>query len=327
MAKYSVTHVCGHEETVTLFGLGKDRDKRIQWMETLFCSTCASSRRITDAAPLHDLQVAGGLPRLVGSDKQVAWAVQLRADFCQAYRKIEEKLTTAALSNEPHAKLAEELLFELDAFASAPLAATEAKYWIDNRANLDSGSIDAHLYRIRMDLAARAKALMPEANPVGLSDTDKREIVQMALDARREALDARREETRNAASQRILDAQKAETERQRKIWEKKDAVAQMILAASSNALVGARLAIWTKGPEKRVYLEGGKSKFTLYVTGNSRNRPGTLEVANVRPSYDLDLIKSAMGKFAAQWTNCTITLASTDNKVSPDSKCSVSGKE
>ena len=40
MAKYDITHECGHTETHNLIGPRRDRERRIQWLETSLCSEC-----------------------------------------------------------------------------------------------------------------------------------------------------------------------------------------------------------------------------------------------------------------------------------------------
>lgn len=54
MAKYTVTHNCGHTETHDLFGPGKERERKIAWLETTDCKDCwlKSQRAERDAAPV-----------------------------------------------------------------------------------------------------------------------------------------------------------------------------------------------------------------------------------------------------------------------------------
>lgn len=40
MAKYTVTHSCGHTETHELFGAMRERDRKVAWYETVPCSKC-----------------------------------------------------------------------------------------------------------------------------------------------------------------------------------------------------------------------------------------------------------------------------------------------
>lgn len=75
MAKYSITHTCGHTETVALFGPEKDRSRRIATLESRDCPACyKASQNETGAA----VQAENDLPALVGTEKQIAYAASLR---------------------------------------------------------------------------------------------------------------------------------------------------------------------------------------------------------------------------------------------------------
>ena len=68
MSKYTITHACGHEETVQLYGPTKDRDRKAAWMEEQDCPECRAKARAEAAK-------AKGLTE--GTDKQIAWAADL----------------------------------------------------------------------------------------------------------------------------------------------------------------------------------------------------------------------------------------------------------
>lgn len=68
--KYIITHKCGHEEMVELFGKGTDRERRIARMESEECPQCRAER-----------DRAMGLAELEGSPKQIAWASDIRRDM------------------------------------------------------------------------------------------------------------------------------------------------------------------------------------------------------------------------------------------------------
>ena len=40
MAQYTITRSCGHEETVRLFGPGKDRERKLNRMRETLCREC-----------------------------------------------------------------------------------------------------------------------------------------------------------------------------------------------------------------------------------------------------------------------------------------------
>lgn len=54
MAKYTVTHRCGHTQTHELFGPGKERDKKLSWLQTTSCKECwmAEQREARKAQPI-----------------------------------------------------------------------------------------------------------------------------------------------------------------------------------------------------------------------------------------------------------------------------------
>ena len=43
MAKYNVTHSCGHESTVNLLGKMVDRDRKTAWLASRPCRECATA--------------------------------------------------------------------------------------------------------------------------------------------------------------------------------------------------------------------------------------------------------------------------------------------
>lgn len=69
--KYYITHSCGHEEMVELFGKGSERERKIAQMESRECAECRA-RHATER------DEARGYAVLDGSPKQVAWASDIR---------------------------------------------------------------------------------------------------------------------------------------------------------------------------------------------------------------------------------------------------------
>ena len=68
--KYEITHSCGCTETVEIFGTNVhgERDRKIAAMESKPCAACRAK-----AARSED-----GMAALDGSDKQAAWAADIR---------------------------------------------------------------------------------------------------------------------------------------------------------------------------------------------------------------------------------------------------------
>lgn len=81
MAKETITFSCGHDCVVELFGRSADRKRRAEWMASDICPDCAAKNRKEKAEQLAAEAEADGLPKLTGTEKQIVWAEQLRADF------------------------------------------------------------------------------------------------------------------------------------------------------------------------------------------------------------------------------------------------------
>lgn len=72
--KCYVTHKCGHEELVELFGKGSERQRKIDRMESEECPECRAEHAV-------ERDRAMGLSELQGSPKQVAWASDIRQEM------------------------------------------------------------------------------------------------------------------------------------------------------------------------------------------------------------------------------------------------------
>lgn len=86
MAKYTVTHTCGHEREYQLYGKHTERDRKIEWLSGQECPEC---RRKAEEEVAKKEADELGLPELEGSEKQVKWANTIRAKFIQAAQEKE----------------------------------------------------------------------------------------------------------------------------------------------------------------------------------------------------------------------------------------------
>jgi len=119
MAKYHITHSCGHTVTHNIVGTNAhgERDRREQQLTSQVCAECYRAEQTAAA-----VEANAGLPALSGSAKQIAWAESIRA---KAVASLEE--ARAQMNSEhPLAAKAGELV-------DGVLAQSEARYWIDNR--------------------------------------------------------------------------------------------------------------------------------------------------------------------------------------------------
>ena len=112
MAKYNVTYKCGHQETVQLFGKYNDRERKIAYYKTIDCPECQANEIAQKAA-------SKGYAELLGSDKQVRWALAIRDS------KINEVNEFASKVNR-NQDILERVIDDLQ-------AETSAAWWIEHR--------------------------------------------------------------------------------------------------------------------------------------------------------------------------------------------------
>lgn len=135
MAKYEVKMSCGHVETIQLFGKMTDRDRKIAWLEENgVCTECRKAQkeqeRAEATAKAAEKASAENLPELTGSEKQINWALTIRAEKLAKLDEVYNKAVAAA--NGDTDKLANAKL-QIQAFKKVFASFTDAKFWIDNR--------------------------------------------------------------------------------------------------------------------------------------------------------------------------------------------------
>ncbi len=82
MAKYSVIHTCNHTKTVELFGQETERQCKLAWMRQHPCLACKREQEVQQA------RTSAAATGLTGSEKQVAWAFRIRAEFVESMKPI-----------------------------------------------------------------------------------------------------------------------------------------------------------------------------------------------------------------------------------------------
>lgn len=120
MARYTITYKCGCTEDMQLFGKMTDRDRKIEYYKTIDCPHCR-------ALAAAEAAKADGLVALTGSDKQIAWATEIR----NTARRVADEFMTKINSGHVEAKAAIETIF----------AQSSASYWINNRYELTSSDV------------------------------------------------------------------------------------------------------------------------------------------------------------------------------------------
>lgn len=150
MAKYTATFACGHESEVQLLGKHTERDRKLAYLSKQTCDACLSAEKVArDAAAVqaNAKPAPSGLPTLTGSEKQIAWAMQIRRD---ALVGLAQAMTTkagdlgpmaAALAAVPEDLVGWGAVADFHEEKGAAPAATairklvgtvESKWWIEN---------------------------------------------------------------------------------------------------------------------------------------------------------------------------------------------------
>lgn len=142
MAKYDVKFSCGHVETIQLYGKEADRQRRIAWLaEHGECSSCYKKR--IEAAHAAETAAAAAkaaeekLPVLTGSEKQIAWALSIRAKKFEALNEMFANANANATDEQR-----QQNQIALQATKNVLASKTAAKFWIDNR-NVESRKLIA----------------------------------------------------------------------------------------------------------------------------------------------------------------------------------------
>lgn len=178
MSTYVIDHQCGHQVTYNLVGRVKDREWRAERLRGQVCDDCYRALRVTESMiagrearnALEDAEVA--LPALVGSEKQVTWAADLRAQQLVKLRALAagERLAQGgdgALRFE-RVLLGEGAPAATRARIFAPILATaaaqtSARWWIDRRRQ---STLD-HLRALAWAQIERPETLSAFADAVG----------------------------------------------------------------------------------------------------------------------------------------------------------------
>lgn len=139
MAKYNVLFACGHSEEKELFGKSDDRKKRIEyWGNHGICSACYRAQQDEErAAAKKNAEAAAkaaNLPAMTGSEKQINWAITIRADMMSALDAINVR-AAEMIAAGTHVEVAEAAAKRADAVRAYISAKTEAVWFIDHRAS------------------------------------------------------------------------------------------------------------------------------------------------------------------------------------------------
>lgn len=167
--KYEVTYSCGHTDTVQLYGPNKDRERKLEWLKNQLCPDCnkkhLEEERMKKAKlALEEAKVAG-LPELTGSEKQIAWALEIRQTI---------------LNGLADANHQDDDTIKVRKFVSG---IAEAKWWINHRESDFTELltyVQEHPGRFSVETPA-AKAAMEEDTiyPINQQTKEPAEIISM----------------------------------------------------------------------------------------------------------------------------------------------------
>jgi hypothetical protein len=123
MSKHEITHACGHTVTHNIIGSIGEKCGKAAWLAERDCPKCWAENKAAERRAEQDKtrEVADGLPAMTGTEKQVAWAEQIRAD---AYSTAKGKFERLAEDARKRA------VDTLDYYVGVE---TSAKFWIDNK--------------------------------------------------------------------------------------------------------------------------------------------------------------------------------------------------
>lgn len=130
--KYQITHTCGHDEQVELFGKGTERTRKITWMESQDCRACRNDAANVAATKANE---QAGLPSLMGSEKQVSWAETIRAtQLAMIARELSNVAEAMVRQGKTEAQIAADRA-PIDAMVAKVQTQTSAAWWIDHRSD------------------------------------------------------------------------------------------------------------------------------------------------------------------------------------------------
>lgn len=312
MAQYDITYSCGHGGVERLFGKHAERERRIAYLEKHgLCPECLK-RQHADAGRLSiEICRQAGLPDLDGSEKQVMWANQIRADALKIFDQLDASLVARAIddrNSKAEQAVAEFALFELDDLRREMLERTTAKAWIDDRDHVTRGEIQAAVSVRLRPMRETIEKVAAEQSPV--SREDQREIYRIMRASKLADLAAARKAEREAREAESLAAASAEAQAKRvelekaaesemRRWASRDATAAALLEAGID---DAEFTHWVSGSgERRIYVDlpSGR-KIAFFVTGNRFQRPGSLDAG--RWKGDAEKLSGVCATLADKYT-------------------------
>ncbi|MGI5122743.1 hypothetical protein ACQEU5_24820 [Marinactinospora thermotolerans] len=90
MARYDITHACGHSTAHQIYGGNARREEQAGWEARRPCPECraahAHQRDTTAATQIRQADENDGLPELSGTDRQIPWGTRVRRERLEQVR-------------------------------------------------------------------------------------------------------------------------------------------------------------------------------------------------------------------------------------------------
>jgi hypothetical protein len=134
--QYTVKRSCGDSEIVQIFGTNAhgERDRKVAWLESQPCYKHCQEQAVAAAILLSEKLE---LPKLEGSEKQIAWAITIRSKFVKSLMEWADeysgRLARGIKDNKITEEYAEDQRQLFIGLGQRMVSSTQAKFWIDNR--------------------------------------------------------------------------------------------------------------------------------------------------------------------------------------------------
>lgn len=143
MGKYSINYSCGHDGEEQLYGKISERERYVEWAEgSKLCPECyrakLAAEREAESREASEANAAAGLPALIGSPKQIAWAESIRAKALSASGNqicADPEMRIAAQPADKQG-ICRIVLAAMQAARTELERQASAKWWIEHRAEI-----------------------------------------------------------------------------------------------------------------------------------------------------------------------------------------------
>jgi len=133
MAKYEITHRCGHISIETLFGKRKEREWLISKLKMELCKKCQEEEYAKQNQEAAKQNKENGLPPLKGTEKQVAWAESIRLKKIIELNKLKQDLLEDKALRQDKTETVLRNYDKAESIINTAINETDAVFWIEGR--------------------------------------------------------------------------------------------------------------------------------------------------------------------------------------------------